>query len=143
MFKGSRPIRIGQSVFAIALTAAALLAGPPLLAQQADDSAGRLQEIVVSATKVGEQEISKVPMAIQAFSGESLLSKGIADAKSLMELIPGASEQSEIGAGYTLVSVRGSGAVRERRSARLSRPTLTTFAVPMRRRYCSGSRLID
>ena len=49
-------------------------------------------------------------MAIQAFTGEALQAKGIRDAKDLMELIPGASEQSEIGAGYKIFSFRGSGA---------------------------------
>jgi outer membrane receptor protein involved in Fe transport len=77
---------------------------------QGTSGGDHLEEVVVSATKVGEQELSKVPMAIQAFTGESLTSKGIADAKSLMELIPGASEQSEIGAGYKVFSFRGSGA---------------------------------
>jgi outer membrane receptor protein involved in Fe transport len=77
-------------------------------AQQQADS--RLEEIVVSATKVGEQELSTVPMAIQAFSGAALESRGIRDAKDLMALIPGASEQSEIGAGYKVFSFRGSGA---------------------------------
>jgi outer membrane receptor protein involved in Fe transport len=110
MFTGSRPIRIGPSDFTIVFTIAISMAGSPLAAQQARDSSDRLDEIVVSATKVGEQQISKVPMAIQAFTGESLFSKGVADAKSLMELIPGASEQSEIGAGYKVFSFRGSGA---------------------------------
>jgi iron complex outermembrane receptor protein len=76
--------------------------------QQANDT--RLQEVIVSATKVGEQQLSSVPMAIQAFSGEALQSKGVKDAKDLMALIPGASEQSEIGAGYKVFSFRGSGA---------------------------------
>ncbi len=76
--------------------------------QQTNDT--RLEEIVVSATKVGEQQLSSVPMAIQAFSGAALESKGIKDAKDLMALIPGASEQSEIGAGYKVFSFRGSGA---------------------------------
>jgi outer membrane receptor protein involved in Fe transport len=79
-------------------------------AQQGNAASERLEEIVVSATKVGEQELSRVPMAIQAFTQESLTQKGVQDAKSLMELIPGASEQSEIGAGYKVFSFRGSGA---------------------------------
>jgi outer membrane receptor protein involved in Fe transport len=94
----------------VALAAAGAIACAPTTAQESASAAGRVEEIVVSATKVGEQELSQVPMAIQAFSGESLLSRGVADAKTLMELIPGASEQSEIGAGYKVFSFRGSGA---------------------------------
>ena len=49
-------------------------------------------------------------MAIQAFTADSLVSKGIRQTLDLIELIPGASEQSEIGAGYRIFSFRGSGA---------------------------------
>jgi outer membrane receptor protein involved in Fe transport len=110
MLELNRPSRFGQAHAAIILGVATCIAGAPAMAQQPGNASERLEEIVVSATKVGEQELSKVPMAIQAFSGESLLSRGVADAKTLMELIPGASEQSEIGAGYKVFSFRGSGA---------------------------------
>lgn len=96
-----------------ALASSIILTPALAIAQQAGDAATpnpALQEIVVTATKVGAQELSKVPMAIQAFTGQALLEKGISDAKDLMELIPGASEQSEIGAGYKIFSFRGSGA---------------------------------
>jgi len=79
-------------------------------AQEGTNGAVSLQEVVVTATKVGEQQLSQVPMAIQAFTGAALQAKGIRDAKDLIELIPGASEQSEIGAGYKIFSFRGSGA---------------------------------
>lgn len=92
------------------LTITALIASDPTRAQQSGATPERLEEVVVSATKVGEQALSSVPMAIQAFTQESLTSKGVQDAKALMELIPGASEQSEIGAGYKVFSFRGSGA---------------------------------
>lgn len=74
------------------------------------DAPAVMQEVVVTATKVGEQQLSQVPMAIQAFTGETLKNQGVRDAKDLMALIPGASEQSEIGAGYKIFSFRGSGA---------------------------------
>ena len=90
--------------------AGALLSGERALAQQAPEAPAALQEVVVTATKVGEQTLSQVPMAIQAFTGAALEAKGVRDAKDLIELIPGASEQSEIGAGYKIFSFRGSGA---------------------------------
>jgi iron complex outermembrane receptor protein len=112
MIRTGRPGTHGRSGCALALASAFAftLTGAPARAQQANEVPDRLEEIVVSATKVGEQELSDVPMAIQAFSGESLVEKGVRDAKDLMALIPGASEQSEIGAGYKVFSFRGSGA---------------------------------
>jgi outer membrane receptor protein involved in Fe transport len=109
MFSSNLPLGCGRIGFSIAVTVSFFIANAGAQAQGTGNT-DRLEEIVVSATKVGEQELSKVPMAIQAFSGASLTSKGIGDAKSLMELIPGASEQSEIGAGYKVFSFRGSGA---------------------------------
>jgi iron complex outermembrane receptor protein len=104
---------IGSSVRYSRLTLAigAILSGAAVHAQQPSaTSAADLDEIVVSATKVGEQSLSDVPMAIQAFKGEKLSLQGIREAKDLIGLIPGASEQSEIGAGYKVFSFRGSGA---------------------------------
>jgi iron complex outermembrane recepter protein len=73
-------------------------------------AAGEVQEVIVTATKEGAHAVDDVPMAIQAFSAESLESKGVRQTLDLIELIPGASEQSEIGAGYRIFSFRGSGA---------------------------------
>jgi len=109
MFKSNATRLRRRNPVSIAVSVPFLVASAVARAQGAGGS-DHLEEVVVSATKVGEQELSKVPMAIQAFTGESLTSKGIGDAKSLMELIPGASEQSEIGAGYKVFSFRGSGA---------------------------------
>jgi iron complex outermembrane receptor protein len=95
----------------LTLAIGAILSGAAVHAQQPSaTSAADLDEIVVSATKVGEQSLSDVPMAIQAFKGEKLSLQGIREAKDLIGLIPGASEQSEIGAGYKVFSFRGSGA---------------------------------
>jgi outer membrane receptor protein involved in Fe transport len=105
----SRRMTLGTASSAIALAVAIALSSAPARAQQQTNNTV-VEEIVVSATKVGEQSLSEVPMAIQAFTGDSLATKGIREAKDLIELIPGASEQSEIGAGYKVFSFRGSGA---------------------------------
>src|ERR1700722_17262361 len=110
MIDANRAMARGALRCALGFAVAFLLADAPTRAQQASDSPAVLQEVVVTATKVGEQQLSKVPMAIQAFTGDALQSMGGRDAKDLMELIPGASEQSEIGAGYKIFSFRGSGA---------------------------------
>src|SRR3954451_1831319 len=103
MFNSNAMRLPGRNPVSVAVSMSLLLASAVARAQGASGG-DHLDEVVVSATKVGQQELSKVPMAIQAFTGESLTSKGIGDAKSLMELIPGASEQSEIGAGYKVFS---------------------------------------
>ncbi|WP_417451906.1 TonB-dependent receptor [Kordiimonas sp.] len=69
-----------------------------------------IDEIVVSATKTGAKALSDVPMAIQAFSAESLATRNIREGADLIKLIPGASQAQEIGAGYRVFSLRGSGA---------------------------------
>jgi iron complex outermembrane recepter protein len=105
----SRSVTCTTFCCAVGLGVASMLGGWAE-AQEPSETSGALQEVVVTATKVGEQQLSQVPMAIQAFTGAALQEKGIRDAKDLMELIPGASEQSEIGAGYKIFSFRGSGA---------------------------------
>jgi len=69
-----------------------------------------LQEVVVTATKTREQELVQVPMAIQAFTADQLQRKEIKEAADLIELIPGASQQSQVGAAFRIFSFRGSGA---------------------------------
>ncbi|WP_044336245.1 TonB-dependent receptor [Sphingomonas hengshuiensis] len=90
-------------LLATALPAYAQDAAPA--ADVTDDS-----EIVVTALKTGAQQLDKVPVAIQAFSQETLGNRGVRDAADLMQLIPGASQAQEIGAGYRIFSFRGSGA---------------------------------
>ncbi|MDR3509019.1 MAG: TonB-dependent receptor plug domain-containing protein [Caulobacteraceae bacterium] len=111
-----------------AVSAAALFAGVAGLgfAARADETSGtstqsktntvaaaqpaELSEITVTATKSGAQKLSRVPLAIQAFTERTLASRDVHDGSDLIQLIPGASEQSEVGAGYKIFSFRGSGA---------------------------------
>ena len=111
MIDFSRRMTFGNAGPALALAIATALGSAAARAQQPPANVPDvMDEIVVSATKVGEQSLSDVPMAIQAFKGEALEKQGVREAKDLIELIPGASEQSEIGAGYKVFSFRGSGA---------------------------------
>lgn len=68
------------------------------------------EEIVVTALKSGSVRLDKVPLAIQAFSGDTLKQRNVRDGADLIQLIPGASQAQEIGAGYRIFSFRGSGA---------------------------------
>lgn len=97
-----------------ALTCAAALGATPSQAQTAAQASepppSEVSEIVVTALKSGAQQISRVPLAVQAFSEETLKDKGVRDGADLIALIPGASQAQEIGAGYRVFSFRGSGA---------------------------------
>lgn len=98
---------------AFALAAAAMIAASPAQAAPADSSdrnASTVGEVVVTATKEGPQQLTTVPMAIQAFSAATLVSRDVKDGTDLIQLIPGASEAQQIGAGYHIFSFRGSGA---------------------------------
>jgi outer membrane receptor for ferric coprogen and ferric-rhodotorulic acid len=78
-------------------------------ADKASDTASA-EEIVVTALKSGSVRLDKVPLAIQAFSGDTLKQRNVRDGADLIQLIPGASQAQEIGAGYRIFSFRGSGA---------------------------------
>jgi hypothetical protein len=60
-------------------------------------------EIVVSATKVGEQSLSDVRWR-SSFKGEALEKQGVREAKDLIELIPRRLRASEIGAATKVFS---------------------------------------
>ena len=104
---GKRLNELKQAASIFTLATAAAFAGAPAHAQ---DRGRDQDEIVVTATKTGEQQLSDVPMAIQAFDGNSLLERNIREGIDLIELIPGASQTQTIGAGYRIFSFRGTGA---------------------------------
>ena len=81
----------------------------------ADQSAAsdETQDIIVTAEKSGAKALQKVPLAIQAFSGEELKEKNITDMASLVSAIPGAFEgqrQSVASRSYNLRGAGGSNA---------------------------------
>jgi iron complex outermembrane receptor protein len=98
---------------ACAAAATALLAAPAYAQDNAasqDEETPAGGEIVVTASKTGAVALDKVPYAIQAFDGGTLKERNIRDGADLIQLIPGASQAQEIGAGYRIFSFRGSGA---------------------------------
>jgi len=117
---GRRVAAIRTGVSLVACVAA--MTTMPALAQQtapvrpdaAPESTGSVTapdgDIVVTASKTGAERLMRVPQAIQAFSGATLKERNIRDGADLIELIPGASQAQEIGAGYRIYSFRGSGA---------------------------------
>ncbi|MGZ3274276.1 MAG: TonB-dependent receptor [Caulobacteraceae bacterium] len=112
---GARGRGFATATSMIALSLGWVMAtGSPAQAQPAAQRSAAKEttvgEVVVTATKVGAQQVSTVPMAIQAFSGATLEKQDVKDATDLIQLIPGASEAQQIGAGYHIFSFRGSGA---------------------------------
>jgi iron complex outermembrane recepter protein len=79
-------------------------APPPEVAEP--PSRRRIEEIVVTAQK-REESLQEVPIAIQAFSGEVLIDKGITDTQSLAQITPGLVYASN--AGYAQAYIRGIG----------------------------------
>lgn len=65
-----------------------------------------MEEIVVTAQK-REENIQDVPISISAFSGDALDAKGILDAKSLAQSIPGVSYGETV--NFSIVYIRGVG----------------------------------
>ena len=65
------------SAFVLALTIAALWPSRAHADSPAGDDNLALQEIVVSATRVGEESLQKIPMAISVISPAALDSKGL------------------------------------------------------------------
>ncbi|HEX7694930.1 MAG TPA: TonB-dependent receptor [Sphingomonas sp.] len=113
----SLALRHGLSATAVVAMVSVL----PAFAQQADpakpDPAAQtntaeapMEDIVVTASKTGAERLNRVPQAIQAFTGATLKERNIRDGADLIQLIPGASQAQEIGAGYRIYSFRGSGA---------------------------------
>ena len=72
----------------------------------AQDSAGILEEVIVTAQK-REQAVMEIPFSMQALSGESLNRASIRDLQQVMELVPGAIQTNENSLGRRQYSIRG------------------------------------
>ena len=79
------------------------------VAAQSSATQSSVPDIVVTASKTGPQSLQKTPLAIQAFSGESLKEKNVQDVNNLITAIPGASIAQETAAGIKSYNIRGVG----------------------------------
>ena len=92
--RGSRaesPRNTFSTMLALAAAVCAAQAPEPAWAQQGGISSGdlgELQEVVVTATK-REEPLSKVPEAIQVFTGEILRNQGVVDVTDLQNVATG------------------------------------------------------
>jgi iron complex outermembrane receptor protein len=66
----------------------AIAAEPDTPADSAVGKSDELEEIIVTATKVGETTVQKTPLAVSVFSGEALGQTNTADIAGLAELSP-------------------------------------------------------
>src|SRR5688500_13328402 len=83
------------------------------VAQAQSETAGQIDEVIVTAQKTRAQSLQEVPLAIQAFSGEELKEKNITSIDGLVSAVPGALEgqrQSVASRSYNLRGAGGSNA---------------------------------
>jgi iron complex outermembrane receptor protein len=89
-----------------ALAAAAMLAGSSFAAAPTDSDNLALQEIVVSATRVGDESVQKIPMAISVVSPAALDSKGLGSISDFVGELPSVNMQS-VSPGENVIDMRG------------------------------------
>lgn len=75
------------------------------MAQDGQDEAVRVDEIIVTANRV-EQSLGRVPMSVQALTNEHLEVQGVRDVRDLVEVTPGV-RFTEGANGQNSISVRG------------------------------------
>jgi iron complex outermembrane recepter protein len=88
------------------LSAAALMRGGAFAATPADNDNLALQEIVVSATRVGEESVQKIPMAITVISPAALDAKGLSSLSDFVGELPSVNMQS-VSPGENVIDMRG------------------------------------
>lgn len=95
----------GRAFKAVLLAAAAMAALS--LPAAAQDVAGSLDEIIVTATKQGETNVQTTPIAVTAIGEQQIEERGLSDVSDLVGIVPGL-QVSDL-SGYTQVYIRGVG----------------------------------
>ena len=90
----------------LSVLALAMIAVPALAQTQTANSATADEEIVVTAQKRA-QNLSDVPAAIQAITGDTLERRGTRSLSQLVDFIPGASIVSKSAPGFETIQIRG------------------------------------
>jgi iron complex outermembrane recepter protein len=98
----------GRQVALVPLCAAVLWAVPsfPALADTGEETPAALQEVVVSATRQGEQSIQTVPMSISVVSPTNLDAKGLGGVGDFMRTLPSVNMQQD-SPGVNSIEMRG------------------------------------
>ncbi len=93
----------------ISLLFTPFLFSSPLVAQSADNEAeeGELEEVLVTATRRGEQDIMTTPLAITALSGEEIDRFAVRDLNDVAVAVPGLSGGTVSGFNSAQFAMRG------------------------------------
>jgi iron complex outermembrane receptor protein len=75
-------------------------------ARSGQDAPSAVQEVVVTA-QLRRESLVRVPQPVQAIQGRTLEREGISDFKQIIDMVPGASEASEIAPGSEVLQIRG------------------------------------
>jgi iron complex outermembrane receptor protein len=109
-----RHMTAAAAIAAVLVSAAAQAQAADAQAAGAEDSAeaGRAadqadNQILVTASKTGAQDIQEVPLAIQVFSGEDLKERNITSIGDLVSSVPGAAEGFRQSNGSRFYNLRG------------------------------------
>src|SRR5271167_1701594 len=100
------PLRMGHAGVAratILVQAVFLAAGAYAETAPADDAAGPLQEITVTATR-HEESLSKVPISVTALTQEAMDIRGIKDFQDIVHFTPGVNIDTS---GTNNIAIRG------------------------------------
>jgi len=101
-------LRVGAWSAALCAAVIGLLGGPGAgrAAAPADGDNLALEEIVVSATRLGEESVQKTPMAISVVSPAALETKGLASLSDFVGELPSVNMQS-VSPGENVIDMRG------------------------------------
>jgi iron complex outermembrane receptor protein len=102
---------VAMHAFVVSSAAHAQVATPvPVDSPSATTGSDAEAEIVVTGSRQGAQVLQRVPLAIQAFSGDQLVNGGIREVTDLVSAVPGASQGEQVGSVIKTFSLRGVGA---------------------------------
>ncbi len=102
----ARSARIPKTILVAGLTSAGLLPAAEALAQRTPDAANTIEEIVVTASKRGDQRLQDVPASIRAFTASDLDEANIQTFEDWVRLVPGVTFK-DLGPGEKTIVTRG------------------------------------
>lgn len=105
MFESFDPGRHRGRLVAIASLCCIAIVSGVARSQTATDS-GKLEEVLVTATRTGAQNVQNIPMAVSVVSTEELDRQGVASLSDLQSMLPSLAIQ-EVAAGQNKFAIRG------------------------------------
>lgn len=108
--KAVRAMSLKLAIISLGVSAAALTAASPALAQETEDDTARLGTVTVTAQRI-EEDLQDVPISITTVGGEKLdnLKAGGADVRFLSARVPSVVAESSFGRTFPRFYIRGIG----------------------------------